>query len=159
MTPSPNPENTPDHPANSGGSRITIMPGVHVNSASIEIRFVRSSGPGGQNVNKRSTKAQLRVCIHELGLGKRVLARLIEQASGSINSSDELIIESDETRSQSRNKAACLDRLKELVLRASIEPKRRKATRPTKGSIRRRLDEKSKRADTKRLRKPPNAND
>lgn len=83
------------------------------------------------------------------------MMRLRRLARNAINTNDELLIERDETRSQSRNRRACMDRLRELVSRAVIEPKQRRATKPTKGSIRRRLDSKSRRSETKRLRKPP----
>ena len=83
------------------------------------------------------------------------MMRLRRLAGNAINTNDELLIERDETRSQSRNRRACMDRLRELVSRAVIEPKQRRATKPTNGSIRRRLDSKSRRSETKRLRKPP----
>lgn len=149
--PKPTPEHTPPPP----GTGIVLAPGVRVNKSDITISFVRSSGPGGQNVNKRSTKAQLRIALAHIALSERAMKRLRRLAGSAVTSNDELLIESDETRSQSRNKAACLDRLRELVARAVIEPKQRRATKPTKGSIRRRLDTKNKRSETKRLRRPP----
>lgn len=151
----PTPEDLPS-PQSSG---IRLAPGVRVNKQDILISFVRSSGPGGQNVNKRSTKAQLRIALERIPLSERAMRRLRRLGGNAITSSDELLIESDETRSQSRNKAACLDRLRDLVARAVIEPKQRRATKPTKGSIRRRLDTKSKRSETKRLRRPPRDNE
>ncbi len=141
------------------GAGITLAPGVRVDKQDIEISFVRSSGPGGQNVNKRSTKAQLRIALQRIPLSERAMKRLRRLGGSSVTASDDLLIESDATRSQSRNKAACLDRLRELVARAVIEPKQRRATKPTKGSIRRRLDNKTKRSKTKRLRRPPPENE
>lgn len=138
---------------------ILLAPGVRVREQDIEIGFVRSSGPGGQNVNKRATKAQLRVALGAIPLSDRAMSRLRRLAGSAVTSGDELLIERDETRSQARNRRACMDRLKELVARAVIEPKQRKATKPTKGSVRRRLDSKSRRSETKRLRKPPKDND
>lgn len=150
--PSPHPER-PRKPA--VGSATQLAPGVRVRDEDICITFVRSSGPGGQNVNKRSTKAQLRIALGAIPLNDRAMARLRRLAGASVTASDELIIERDDTRSQSRNRRACMDRLRELVARAVIEPKQRRATRPTKGSVCRRLDGKSRRAETKRLRRPP----
>lgn len=149
------PKPTPEHAQPPPGAGITLAPGVRVNKQDISVSFVRSSGPGGQNVNKRSTKAQLRIAMEHITLGERAMRRLRRLAGNAITIADELLIESDETRSQSRNRAACLDRLRELVARAVIEPKQRRATKPSKGSVRRRLDTKSKRSDIKRLRRPP----
>lgn len=148
-------------PASPGPSRsgVVLAPGVRVKQSAIEISFVRSSGPGGQNVNKRSTKAQLRVALQDVPLNERAMRRLRRLAGNAITMGDELLIESDETRSQARNRRACMDRLRELVARAVIEPKLRRATKPTKGSVRRRLESKTKRAQTKRLRKPPRENE
>jgi len=137
------------------GSGVRLAPGVRVEKNAIEMNFVRSSGPGGQNVNKRSTKAQLRIPLDRIPLSQRARTRLQRLARNSITTSGELLIESDETRSQSRNKRACMDRLRDLVVRATIEPKKRKKTKPSKGSIRRRIENKKRRGETKRLRKPP----
>ncbi len=148
----PNPDQQGHVPRSSG---TLLAPGVRVRDEDISITFSRSSGPGGQNVNKRSTKAQLRIALSAIPLRDRAMMRLRRLAGNAINTNDELLIERDETRSQSRNRRACMDRLRELVARAVIEPKQRRATKPTKGSIRRRLDSKSRRSETKRLRKPP----
>jgi len=148
----PNPDHQGHVPRSSG---TLLAPGVRVRDEDISITFSRSSGPGGQNVNKRSTKAQLRIALSAIPLRDRAMMRLRRLAGNAINTNDELLIERDETRSQSRNRRACMDRLRELVSRAVIEPKQRRATKPTKGSIRRRLDSKSRRSETKRLRKPP----
>tara|TARA_E500000318_G_scaffold17776_2_gene18139 strand:+ start:3565 stop:4038 length:474 start_codon:yes stop_codon:yes gene_type:complete len=148
----PNPDHQGHVPRRSG---TLLAPGVRVRDEDISITFSRSSGPGGQNVNKRSTKAQLRIALSAIPLRDRAMMRLRRLAGNAISSNDELLIERDETRSQSRNRRACMDRLRELVARAVIEPKERRATKPTKGSIRRRLDSKSRRSETKRLRKPP----
>ena len=134
---------------------MVLAPGVVVDSASIVISFVRSSGPGGQNVNKRSTKAQLRVAVDQIPLSQSARLRLNRLARNAINANGELVLSADETRSQSRNRKACMDRLKEIVMRSMIEPKARKATRPTRGSVRRRLEEKKQRSQTKQRRRPP----
>lgn len=134
---------------------MTLAPGVVVASEAIRITFVRSSGPGGQHVNKRSTKAQLRICIEDIPLDDRARARLVRLGRSAINANGELVLSADDTRSQSRNRRACMDRLGEIIMRAMIEPRARKATKPTKGSIRRRLEAKKHRSETKQRRRPP----
>jgi ribosome-associated protein len=140
-----------EHPK--GG--VSLAPGVVIGEDHLRVVYVRSSGPGGQNVNKRSTKAQMRVEVDQIPLNDRARARLFSLARQYLNANNELMIESDETRSQSRNRKACLEKLRELVMRALIEPKIRKKTRPTRGSVRRRLEAKHQRAETKKRRKPP----
>ena len=147
-----NPGGTPSHPSKSG---VLLAPGVSVSADSIIITFVRSSGPGGQNVNKRSTKAQLRVCIDDIPLNDRAHARLLRLARSAINLNNELVLSADDTRSQSRNRRACMDKLREIIMRSLIEPKARKATKPTRGSVRRRLEAKKQRSETKQRRRPP----
>lgn len=149
------PDSRPSLGKPSSGTGIALAPGVRVPAQSIQITFVRSSGPGGQNVNKRSTKAQLRIRIDDIPLNDRAHARFCRLARGAINSVGELVLSADDTRSQSRNKKACMDRLREIVMRAMIEPKSRRATKPTRGSIRRRLEDKKRRSETKQRRKPP----
>ena len=138
---------------------IRLAPGVRVRDEDLSISFVRSSGPGGQNVNKRSTKAQLRISLSAIPIDERAMKRLRRLAGSAVTSGDELIIERDETRSQSRNRSACIDRLCDLIARAVIEPKLRRATKPSKGSVRRRLDSKTRRGEVKRMRKPPRDHD
>ena len=150
-----NPSRPPKSPPDASLSGVSLAPGIFVDAQAIRIRFVRSSGPGGQNVNKRSTKAQLRIHIDEIPLPNRARIRLLRLARGAINDKGELLLSADDTRSQSRNKQACMDRLREIIMRSMIEPKQRKATKPTKGSIRRRLENKKQRAQRKEQRKPP----
>ncbi|MEM9373210.1 MAG: alternative ribosome rescue aminoacyl-tRNA hydrolase ArfB [Planctomycetota bacterium] len=131
---------------------VPLGPGIYVPESSIRVVFVRASGPGGQNVNRRATKAQLRVHLDDIPLAPGAGARLRRMARGLINAEGELLIQDDSTRSQGRNRDACIDRLRELVMRAMVPPKVRRKTRPTKGSIQRRLDEKKRRSETKRRR-------
>lgn len=153
--PSQPPQAPSGGPENPSGTGILLAPGVRVRDDAIKINFVRSSGPGGQNVNKRSTKAQLRIAVDDIPLDERPRARFIRLCRSAITNAGELIIESDQTRSQGRNKDACMAKLKEIIQRALVEPKLRKATKPTKGSIRRRIEAKKQRAQTKQRRKPP----
>lgn len=134
---------------------MILAPGVAIREELLRCSFVASSGPGGQNVNKRSTKAQLRVLVDELGLNERARRRFDRLAGSSINSEGEVVIQSDSTRSQAQNKKACIDKLKDLVLRAVVEPKKRRATKPTRGSIERRIGAKKRRGETKRRRRDP----
>lgn len=147
-----NDENEPKTRPTSG---VRLAPGVRVREEDIQISFVRSSGPGGQNVNKRATKAQLRIALASIPLDAHAMKRLRRLAGNAITNDDELLIEADETRSQSRNKKASIERLSELVTRAATRPKTRKPTKPTRGAIRRRLEEKSQNAEKKRRRRPP----
>lgn len=119
------------------------------------IRFAaaRSSGPGGQNVNKRSTKVELRVLVADLALPPRPLARLRALAGHAVTTDDELVITCEEHRSQAQNKAGCVDRLADLVARALVEPKVRRKTRATRASKERRLQAKKATSDRKRLRR------
>lgn len=134
---------------------IEVAPGVRVPHGSILLDFVSSSGPGGQNVNKRATKAQLRIVLADIPISDEARQRLAELAGTRLNSEGVLIISGDETRSQKRNREACFARLRELVVRAIYPPKKRKPTRIPRGAIQRRLDEKRRRGETKQGRRPP----
>lgn len=153
------PKSSPEGASSRQKPGTQLAPGVRVRDEDIRISFVRSSGPGGQNVNKRATKAQLRIALSSIPLDERAMDRLRRLAGNAITNDDELLIEADETRSQARNKKASIERLRELVARASVRPKPRRATKPTRGSIRRRLEEKSQNSEKKRRRKPPGPNE
>lgn len=118
----------------------------------LRVSFVASSGPGGQNVNKRATKCQLRISLADLALSPAQLARLAAIATSHLAGDDELLIVGDEHKSQERNLDACIDRLRELVQRAMVAPKVRKKTKPSRASKERRLSAKKRRGDVKRLR-------
>jgi ribosome-associated protein len=132
---------------------VVLGPGVAIPQDRLTFTFVSSSGPGGQNVNKRATKCLLRVRVADLGLSPDASHRLCEQVRGMITAESELILTCDAFRSQERNKSEVLDRLRQIVLRASVRPKIRRATRPSRGSKERRLSDKKSRGETKRLRK------
>lgn len=134
---------------------IRLAPGVFIHEDDVRFRFVQSSGPGGQNVNKRATKAEMHIDLEAIGLGAGALARLRRLAGHLITDEDELIISSDRTRSQRRNRDDCIDRLSRLVAKAIDVPKTRRATKPTAGSVRRRLEAKRQRGEIKRLRQDP----
>ena len=119
----------------------------------LQFPFVRASGPGGQNVNKVATAAQLRFDLAGTqALAAPVKARLRAIAGNRVNADGALLIMARNHRTQQGNRRAALSRLEELIARASVEPKKRHATRPTLGSRRRRLDNKRERKQIKRLR-------
>lgn len=148
----PNPSSSP--PPKQPGS-VNLGPGISVREELLRCSFVASSGPGGQNVNKRSTKAQLRVLVDDLALNERARRRFVRLAGSSMNNEGEVVIQSDASRSQAQNKKACIEKLRELVLRAVVEPKQRRATKPTRGSIERRISAKKRRGEQKRRRMGP----
>ena len=114
--------------------------------------FVRSTGPGGQNVNKVSTAVCLKMNLATCGLDQGVKVRLRKIAGVRHNSDDEIIIICKEHRSQIRNREAARDRLIELVRKALFVPKKRKKTKATKGSKERRIKAKKSRGDLKKGR-------
>ncbi|MFO1376599.1 MAG: alternative ribosome rescue aminoacyl-tRNA hydrolase ArfB [Steroidobacteraceae bacterium] len=119
----------------------------------VRFAFVRSPGPGGQNVNKLATACELRFHVASSTLldapGKERLRRL---AGRRLTRDDEIVIEAHRLRTQEQNRRDALDRLGALIAAARHVPKARRKTKPTKGSVERRLESKRKRQRTKRLR-------
>jgi ribosome-associated protein len=119
----------------------------------LQFHFVRASGPGGQNVNKVATAAQLRFDLAgTTALEPAVKARLREQAANRINAEGALLISARNHRTQEGNRREALARLEVLIARACIVPKTRRATRPTFGSQQRRMETKTQRKRLKQLR-------
>jgi ribosome-associated protein len=135
-----------------GEGGVEVGPGVRVPADALSFSFVSSGGPGGQNVNKRATKAELRVRVADLPMPARVLERFVSIAAGRVNDEGELVITADEHRSQGQNRSECLKRLRELIVQAQHVPKVRRKTRPSRGSVERRIEAKKRRGEAKRRR-------
>jgi ribosome-associated protein len=131
---------------------IRVTRDIVIDESDIDISFVRASGPGGQNVNKLSTAAQLRFDVGRLTLAADTLARLQTLAGQRMTKDGVLVIHAQRFRTQERNRSDAIDRLLDLLRTAAVRPKPRRATRPTLGSKMRRLDGKKRRSDVKAKR-------
>jgi len=132
---------------------IAITPAISIDEDELEFTFIRSTGPGGQNVNKVSSAVQLRFNVGESqSLPAEVKQRLVRLAGRRMSSGGVLIIEGRQFRTQERNRQAAQSRLVHLIQLAAKPPKPRRKTRPSRASIYRRLEEKRKRSEIKRLR-------
>src|SRR5688572_2999157 len=132
---------------------VELAPGVFANESALRFQFARSSGPGGQNVNKVNTKAELWVPLSALrGLRDDAMHRLVALAGKRLTKENEIHIAADTARTQESNRAAVMERLRELLVQAMHRPKRRKPTKPSPGAKRRRLESKRQRSEVKSRR-------
>jgi ribosome-associated protein len=132
---------------------LHITPDIAIPDEEFEWKFIRSSGPGGQNVNKVATAVQLRFLLPQnTSLPVAARNRLRSIAGQRINDDGTILISARSERSQDQNKRDALERLAALIQSALLEPKVRRKTRPTKASKERRIDTKKRRGSTKQDR-------
>ncbi len=132
---------------------IEITDDISIAEQELQWEFIRSSGPGGQNVNKVSTAVQLRFDVkHSPSMPDDIKKRLIRLAGRRMTREGELIIEARQYRYQERNRQDALKRLKELIWKAAQKPKIRRKTKPTLSSRVERLETKRRKGEKKRLR-------
>ena len=134
---------------------VQITNRIRLDEREIEERFIRASGPGGQNVNKTATAVQLRFRIVDSpSLPETVRERLLRIGGARVDKRGVLTIEARRYRDQSRNREDALERLVKLIRKAAEKPAPRRPTKPTAASQRRRLDDKNKRGKVKKSRRP-----
>jgi ribosome-associated protein len=132
---------------------IRITDHIALDESELEESFIRSSGPGGQNVNKLATAVQLRFDVRRSpSLSGEVRTRLERLAGRRLTRDGVLVITAQSHRTQERNRADALDRLVELIRQAAVRPVPRRPTKPTKASRKRRLEAKKRRGGIKALR-------
>ena len=131
---------------------IRVTGQISIDEGEIDETFVRASGPGGQNVNKLSTAAQLRFDTSRITVPEDASIRLARLAGQRMTKDGVIVIHGQRFRTQERNRADVMDRLLELLREAMVRPTPRRATKPTFGSKQRRLEGKKRRGDVKAKR-------
>jgi ribosome-associated protein len=135
-------------------SGVELAPRLRVPESAVRFKFVRARGPGGQNVNKVSSACELRIWLADLApqLRETALDRLKAALGSRLTAAGEIILTSDERRTQEQNREAVLMRLRDILVTAMVEPRRRKKTKPSRASKQRRLTAKKARGAIKSQR-------
>ncbi len=139
---------------------LIINSEITIPASEIVLSYARSAGPGGQNVNKVNSKAMLRWNVTQtncLPLGAK--NRFLERFATRINQAGEIVLASDQHREQLRNVSGCYEKLRHLILAVLVAPRRRVKTRPSRGSVERRLQRKHLRSKRKQMRRYRPEND
>lgn len=131
---------------------IEITPSLSIDERELTFEYIRASGPGGQNVNKVATAVQLRYDIHASSLPGDIKERMLRLAGKRVTQEGVLILEAKQYRTQEQNREDAIQRLVDLVRRATVKPKKRTKTKPTAASREKRLKSKKARGEVKRLR-------
>jgi len=133
---------------------MLVPPGISIPDSEFQFTFVRSSGPGGQNVNKVNTKALLRWPVTASpSLSGPVRARFLARYGSRLTIAGELLISSQRTRDQGKNRDDCLEKLRAMLAAVAVAPIRRRKTKPSRGSIERRLTQKRQASGRKQQRR------
>ncbi len=133
---------------------LDIAPGVRIPGVELQVRAITGSGPGGQHVNRSATRIELRWNVRSTrALSQEQRTRVMARLASRLDSEGFLRIVAGEYRSQQQNRRAATERLTSIVARALVVTPTRKATRPTRGSVEKRLDAKRRRSDTKHQRR------
>lgn len=135
---------------------LSVNDAINVPLKELNFTFSRSSGPGGQNVNKVNTKVTLHWSVADAaGVPDEVKRRFQERFANRINSEGQVVLTSQRYRDQGRNVADCMNKLREMLVQVAAPPRKRKKTRPTRGSQERRLREKRAASEKKQRRASP----
>lgn len=141
-------------------SELVVEPGIRVPLREFEITFARSSGPGGQNVNKVSSKASLRWPMRQTrSLAPGVRARFLARFGSKLTTEGHLLISSQRYRDQGRNVADCLEKLRAMLAEVAVAPRKRRPSKPTRASVEKRLQQKRRRSGAKQQRRTPREED
>jgi ribosome-associated protein len=133
---------------------LIVTPQIRIPLSEFELSYARSSGPGGQNVNKVNSKAVLRWCIFTSpSLTPDIRSRLMSRLAHRLTTEGELIVMSDKYRDQLRNREDCLEKLREILAAAAFVPKVRRKTKPSHSTVQKAKEIKRKHSQKKRMRK------